>query len=102
MRSAPLSGMMGARHARPDKRTHPEAFRPNEVPSLPMIAGMAHSTLKSGAATRDGVAFGVSAEDSGDGQTAEDHSPVFVNPATDVADCARDPLQMDYGQDSQR
>jgi hypothetical protein len=31
---------------------------------LPMIAGMAYSTLKSGAATHDGVAFGVSAEDS--------------------------------------
>jgi hypothetical protein len=36
----------------------PAAFRPNEVFSLSMIASMAHSTLKSGAATQDGVAFG--------------------------------------------
>jgi hypothetical protein len=59
MRGARLSGKIGTRHARLDKRMLPAAFRPNEVFSLSMIAGMAHSTLKSGAATRDGVAFGI-------------------------------------------
>ena len=58
MRGTRLSGEIDTRHARPDKRTLPAAFRPNEVLSLSLIAGMAHSTLKSRAATRDGVAFG--------------------------------------------
>jgi len=71
-------GEIAEGHARPDKRTPPWAFRPYKKPSLPMIAGMAHSTLKSGAATRDGVAFGYSAEDSVTGRTAEDRSPVLL------------------------
>jgi hypothetical protein len=41
----------------------PGADRPDQVLLLSVIAGMAHSTLKSGTATRDGVAFGVSTED---------------------------------------
>jgi hypothetical protein len=49
--------MIGTRHARPDKRILAAAFRPKEVFSLSMIAGMAHSTLKAKAATQDGVAF---------------------------------------------
>ena len=56
----------------------PEASRPNEVLSLPMIAGMAHTTLKSGAATRDGVAFGYQLKIRVNGRTAEDHSPVLL------------------------
>jgi len=58
---------IGARHARPDRQAHPAASRPDQppeqVPLLSLIAGMAHSTLKSRAATRNGVAFGASAED---------------------------------------
>jgi len=57
MRGAPLSGKVGTSHARPDKRMLRAAFRPNEAFSLSMIAGMAHSTLESGVATQDGVAF---------------------------------------------
>ena len=56
----------------------PAAFRSNEVLSLPMIAGMAHSTLKSGAATRDGVAFRYRLKIRVDGHPAEDRCPVFV------------------------
>jgi hypothetical protein len=43
-------------HAPKGKRSLPWALRPNEELSLPKIAGMAHSTLKSEAATHDGVA----------------------------------------------
>jgi hypothetical protein len=42
-----------------------------------MIASMAHSTLKSGAATRDGVAFGYQLKIHVIGRTAEDRSPVL-------------------------
>ena len=41
----------------------PAALRPDQVLLLSVIAGMAHSTLKCGTATRDGVAFGGSTED---------------------------------------
>jgi hypothetical protein len=58
MRGARLSGKIDMRHTRPDKRMLPVALRPNEVFSLSMIAGMAHSTLKAMAATQDGVTFG--------------------------------------------
>jgi hypothetical protein len=62
-----LSGMtrtrIAGRRTPRDKATPPWALRPCAELSLPMIAGMAYSTLKCGAATRDGVAFGVSAED---------------------------------------
>jgi hypothetical protein len=44
MRARILVGKIGTRRARPDKRILPAAFRPNEVFSLSMIAGMAHST----------------------------------------------------------
>jgi hypothetical protein len=44
MRAHVLVGKIGTRRARPDKRILPAALRPNEVFSLPMIAGMAHST----------------------------------------------------------
>ena len=57
MRARVLVGEIGTRHARPDKRILPAALRPNEAFSLSMIASMAHSTPKSGAATQDGVAF---------------------------------------------
>jgi hypothetical protein len=50
---------IGARHLRPDKQTRPGALRPVQVLLLSVIAGMAHSTLKSGAATRNGVALGI-------------------------------------------
>src|SRR5262245_38626257 len=53
MRGAHLSGKVGTRHARPDKRMLPAAIRSKEAFSLSKIAGMAHSTLKSGAATHD-------------------------------------------------
>jgi hypothetical protein len=43
-----------------------------------MIAGMAHSTLKSGVATRDDVAFGYRLKAQVDGHPAEDRCPVFV------------------------
>jgi hypothetical protein len=72
------SWKIGACHARPDRRKPPAAFRSNEVLSLPLIAGMAHSTLKSGAATRDDVAFGYRLKDRVGGHPAEDHCPVFV------------------------
>jgi hypothetical protein len=54
---------IGARHAWldehwPDKQIGFRALRPVRVLLLSVIAGMAHSTLKSGAATRNGVAFG--------------------------------------------
>jgi hypothetical protein len=55
---------VAGRHVPWDKGVLPWALRPFEELSLPMIAGMAYSTLKSAAATHDGVAFGVSAEDS--------------------------------------
>jgi hypothetical protein len=42
----------------PDKQMRPGTLRPVQVLLLPVIASMAHSTLKSGAATRNGVAFG--------------------------------------------
>ena len=53
---------IGARDARPDKQMRPGALRPDPALLLPVlwmsvIAGMAHSTLESGAATQDGVAF---------------------------------------------
>lgn len=57
MHGTRLSGKIDMRRARPDKRMLPVAFRPNEVFSLSMIAGMAHSTQKAKAATQDGVAF---------------------------------------------
>jgi hypothetical protein len=49
---------IGLRHATRDKQTRPGTFRPVQVLLLSVIAGMAHSTLESGAATRNGVAFG--------------------------------------------
>jgi len=56
----------GARRVLPDERgpdtQDPGASRPDQVLLLSVIAGMAHSTLKSGAATRNGVAFGASTE----------------------------------------
>jgi hypothetical protein len=57
MRARVLVGKIGRRRARLDTRILPAAFRPNEVFSLSMIAGMAHSTLKAKAATQNGVAF---------------------------------------------
>ena len=58
MRGAPFELEVGTRHARPDKRALPAALGPNEMFSLSVIASMAHSTFKSGAATQDSVAFG--------------------------------------------
>jgi hypothetical protein len=79
---------IGARHAwlqeqpdklQPDKQMRAGALRPDPALLLPVlllpvfwmsvialsvIAGMAHSTLESGAATRNGVAFEASTEDS--------------------------------------
>jgi hypothetical protein len=49
---------IGARHARPDRQRRPGALRPDQVLLLSVIASMAHSTLESGAATRNGVAWG--------------------------------------------
>jgi hypothetical protein len=65
-----------------------------------MIAGMAYSTLKCGAATRDGVAFGVSAEVSRKSTLkAADRSPVILQTGTekaapDGADPAPEPLRL--------
>jgi hypothetical protein len=42
-----------------------------------MIAGMAHPTLKSGAATRNSVAFRYQLKIHVNGRTAEDRSPVL-------------------------
>jgi hypothetical protein len=60
-----------------------------------MIAGMAHSTLKSGAATRDGVAFGYQLKIRVNGHKPRTSVLSSSNPAADVADYARDPLRMD-------
>jgi hypothetical protein len=67
-------------HATPDwkRECFLGPFGQNKVLSLPMIAGMAHSTLKSGAATRDDVAFGYQLKIRVNGNKAEDRSPVFV------------------------
>jgi hypothetical protein len=51
---------IGARHAWLDKQMRLRALRPVWVLLLSVIAGMAHSILESGAATRNGVAFGAS------------------------------------------
>jgi hypothetical protein len=48
---------IGAR--RPNKQMRPAALRLDQVLLLSVIAGMAHSTLKYGAATHDSVAFGL-------------------------------------------
>jgi hypothetical protein len=69
---------IGARHARPDKQRRPGTLRPDQALLLSMIAGMAHSTLESGAATQNGVAFGVSAEGPVNATRPKDHSPVIV------------------------
>ena len=58
---------IGARRAWPDRHRSygqhcPRTLRPVQVLVLSVIAGMAHSTLKSGAATRNSVAFGASTE----------------------------------------
>jgi hypothetical protein len=63
MCGAPVRGMKLERmeriaRGRRDKETQPGALRPYRELSLPMIAGMAYSTLKSGGATHDCVAFG--------------------------------------------
>jgi hypothetical protein len=91
-----VSGRIGARHDRPDRQTRPGALRPDQVLHLlSLIAGMAHSTLKSRAATRNRVAFGVSAEDPERPHVAEDPFQSSSDPAADVANYARDPLRMD-------
>jgi hypothetical protein len=73
---------IGARHAWLDKQALPPALRPVQVLLLSAIAGMAHSTLESGAATRNGVAIGASAEESGGHRhraiRPKDQSPVIV------------------------
>jgi ribosomal protein L37AE/L43A len=43
-----------------------------------MIAGMAHSTVKSGTATRNGVAYGYQLKIRVAGRAAEDRSPVLL------------------------
>jgi hypothetical protein len=53
-----LERMERIARGRRDKETQPGALRPYRELSLPMIAGMAYSTLKSGGATHDCVAFG--------------------------------------------
>ena len=85
MRGAPLRGKIAGRHARPDKRALPWAFQPYEELSLPMIASMAHPTLKSGAATRNSVAFRYQLKIHENGRTAEDRSPVL--PQIDSGRC---------------
>jgi len=51
-----------------------------------MIAGMAHSTLKSGAATQDGVAFGYHLKIRVKRPPGEEPTvPSLSNPAADVA-----------------
>jgi hypothetical protein len=73
---------VGARHACLDKQTRPGALRPNPVLVLSVIAGMAHSTLKSGAATQDGVALGyqlkIRKPQTLSGYPTEGRSPVIV------------------------
>jgi hypothetical protein len=88
MRGTRLSGEIGTRHARPDKRTLPAAFRPNEVLSLSLIAGMAHSTLKSLSGNAGRRRLRVSAEGPGEnGHPAEEPTVLSLsNPAADVAD----------------
>ena len=60
-----------------------------------MIANMAHSTLKSGAATRDRVAFRYQLKIRLNGHMAEDRDPVFLQIDSGVADYATDPPRMD-------
>jgi hypothetical protein len=63
-----------------------------------MIAGMAHSILKSGAATRNGRrlrVIGLKVRVEATRLTTAVLS--LSNPAADVADYARHPLQMDQG-----
>jgi hypothetical protein len=73
---------VGARHTRLDKHKRAGALRPDPVLVLSVIAGMAHWTLKSGAATRNSVAFGASTEDpaaTGAGAIRpKDHGPIIV------------------------
>lgn len=67
-------------HATPDWKNEYFAgpVAQNEVFSLPMIAGMAQSTLKSGAATRTASPSGIRLKIRVNGAKAEDRSPVFV------------------------
>jgi hypothetical protein len=56
-------------------------LRPDQVLLLSVIAGMAHSTLESGAATRIGVAWGINLKvrrPQARGHSAEGHGPVIV------------------------
>jgi hypothetical protein len=86
----------------------PAALWPDQVFLLSVIAGMAHSTLKCGTATRDGVAFGAQLKVRPPPAVVrprlpdrKHHGPVMSYPAADVAIQARDPLRMDQWQDSQ-
>jgi hypothetical protein len=75
-------GGISARHVRPDKQVRPPALRLDQVLLLSVIAGMAHSTLKYGAATQDSVTFGGSTEDPAatdpEATWPKDHNPVIV------------------------
>jgi hypothetical protein len=74
----------------------PGALQPNQVFFLSLIAGMAHSTLKSRAATRNGVAFGYQLKVRNGHTWPWDPVRSSSDPAADVADYARDPMRMDH------
>src|SRR5215470_14716325 len=88
-------GEIAEGHARPDKQTPPWAFRPYKKPSLPKIAGMAHSTLKSGAATRMASPSGIQLKIPR--RAARPRIAVLSSfkSAPDVADYAPVPVRMD-------
>jgi hypothetical protein len=72
---------IGAHHARLDRQRRPGALRPDQVRLLSVIAGMAHSTLESGAATRNGVAWGINLKvrrPQARSHSAEGQGPVIV------------------------
>jgi len=97
MRGAPLEVEDRTRHARPDKRTLPAAFGPNEMFSLSLIAGMAHSTFKSGAATQDQRRLRYWLKDPGEQATQPRNQRSCLCQIRQRMSpiCVRDPLRMD-------
>jgi len=119
IRSAKAGGMRSGRAAAcctrraapdPPDTQAPAAAWPDRVCSLSVIAGMAHSTLESEAATRKRRRLWASAEDPAAPAAVWPRYPTewisvrsWSNPAADVANHVRDPLRRDQCWiDSQR